>query len=122
MPEDRRKRILVVEDESLVAMLLEDMLVDLGFAVVGPALTLQRALDLLETEPVDAAILDVNLGSCRSYPVAEKIAAMGIPFLFASGYDAHGVDWAGPATILRKPFSERTLEAALATLLGAGRE
>jgi DNA-binding response OmpR family regulator len=118
MPEDRRKRILVVEDEALVAMLLEDMLIDLGFEVVGPALTLEHALELVLAEPVDAAILDVNLGSCRSYPVAEEVAAKGIPFIFASGYDSPGADWNEDATVLRKPFDVGTLRAALAEMFG----
>jgi CheY-like chemotaxis protein len=118
MPEDRRKRIFVVEDEALVAMLLEDMLTDLGFEVVGPALSLQRALELLEVEPMDAAILDVNLGSCRSYPIARAVAARGIPFIFASGYDSPGPEWDGPAKILRKPFDQHALRVALADLLG----
>ena len=118
MPETRRKRILIVEDEALVAMLLEDMLTELGFDVVGPAHTLPRALELLESEPVDAAILDVNLGNCRSYPIAQKAAAKGIPFIFASGYDSPGAQWDGPTRMLRKPFDNRTLRAAVVALLG----
>jgi len=122
MTRSRRKRILVVEDEALVAMLLEDMLTDLGCDVVGPAHTLQRALDLVESEQVDAAILDVNVGGRRSYPVAEKVAAKGIPFVFASGYDSPGAEWDRSATILRKPFDVRTLGDALMELLGPDQE
>ena len=113
-----RKRILVVEDEPLVAMLLEDMLGDLGFDVIGPALRLDAALGLVDAGPLDAAILDVNLGRGRSYPVAEKLAARGVPFLFATGYGSAGADWCGAVPVLRKPFEQKALGAALANLLG----
>lgn len=112
-----RKRILVVEDEPLVAMMLQDMLDDIGFDVIGPAMRVEAALVLINTEPLDAAILDVNLGRERSYPVAERLAAMGIPFAFATGYGAAGVEWREGAPILCKPFDQQALQVLLRKLV-----
>jgi CheY-like chemotaxis protein len=107
-------RLLVVEDEALVAMLLEDALQALGCAVVGPAGNVARALALLEKEDVDLALLDVNLGGKRSYPVAEALAARGIPFVFVTGYGASGVDRRfAAAPVLQKPFDGCQLAQAL---------
>jgi CheY-like chemotaxis protein len=115
---DRLKglRLLVVEDEALVAMLLEDTLQALGCSVVGPAGNVARALALLEREDVDLALLDVNLGGGeRSYPIADALAARGIPFVFVTGYGRAGVDRRyGAASVLQKPFDERQLAQAVA--------
>ena len=115
------KRILLVEDEPLVAMLLEDMMLDLGFDVVGPALRFDKAFELASSEQLDAAILDVNLGTCHSYPIAERLVARGVPFAFATGYGSAGVEWEERVTILRKPFRKEVLDSVLADLLGAPR-
>jgi DNA-binding response OmpR family regulator len=81
-------RILVVEDEYMLAMHLHDGLCARGIEVVGPVATLGAALALLEPEPdFDAAILDVNLDGEKSYPLAQRLQRVGIPFVFASGYD-----------------------------------
>ena len=113
------KRILVVEDEVIVAMLIEDILADLGADVVGPATRNAQALELLAQGPVDAAILDVNLGGETSDPTARELRARGIPFAFATGYGAAGVppEFEGQAT-LPKPFRESDLRDALARVLG----
>jgi CheY-like chemotaxis protein len=116
--ESRRKRILVVEDEPLVAMLLEDMMSDLGFEVVGPALRFERAVELVESEALDAAILDVNLGDRRSYPVAEMLVARGVPFVFATGYGSAGTEWEPRVPILRKPFQAEVVSSVMFDLLG----
>ncbi|KLJ01321.1 response regulator [Luteimonas sp. FCS-9] len=84
----RRPRVLVAEDEYMLAMHLHDGLCARGFAVVGPVATLDAALALVEREPdLDAAILDVNLDGEKSYPLARRLRQTGVPFVFASGYD-----------------------------------
>lgn len=115
------KRVLVVEDEAIVAMLIEDILGEMGVEVVGPAARNAQAIDLLAQGPVDAAILDVNLGAETSTPTAEALRARGVPFAFATGYGAAGVPagFEGQAT-LPKPFREADLRDALARALGAG--
>ena len=70
----------------MVAMLVEDMLVDMGFDVVGPAYRLSDGLRLAEREQIDMAILDVNLNGARSFPIAAVLVDRGIPFVFATGY------------------------------------
>ena len=99
-------------------MLIEDMVLDLGFDVVGPALRLEKAFELVESETVDAAILDVNLGNCRSYPLAEMLSARGVPFAFATGYGSPGLEWADDAPLIRKPFQRDAVRDVLAGLFG----
>ena len=107
-------RLLVVEDETLVAMLLEDMLSDLGCEIVGPVGTVTAALELAEREQLDGAILDVNLAGSPIYPVADVLRHRGVPFLFTTGYGAGGVEekYAGAHT-LQKPFQHAALERAV---------
>jgi CheY-like chemotaxis protein len=78
-------RVLIVEDEMMVAMLLEDMLAEIGYTPVGPAVRIEPALKLVEQGGFDIAILDVNLDGHDSYPIADALAARSIPFVFASG-------------------------------------
>ncbi len=118
MKQSRAKRILLVEDEALVAMLLEDIVVDLGCEVVGPAMHFDEAAAMIETEALDAAILDVNLGGRRSYPLAERLVERNVPFAFATGYGSAGVEWNGDVPILRKPFQRDLVGSMLASLLG----
>ena len=110
-------RVLVVEDEAMVAMMLEDMLDDLGCAVVGPAASLQKGLELARSAAVDAAVLDVNLAGEKVFPIADVLTERGIPFVFATGYGRAGLreqDTARP--VVQKPYSAqdlaRTLRAA----------
>lgn len=112
------KRILVVEDEMIVAMLIEDILSDAGATVVGPAARVSRALDLLGGGGVDAALLDVNLAGEMTTPVAEELRRLGIPFAFATGYGAAGVPegFAGQP-LLQKPFQEHDLNRVMAEVL-----
>ncbi len=111
------RRVLLVEDESLVAMLAEDMLLDLGCEVVV-AMRLDRALAHARSEAFDLAVLDVNLGDARSYPVADLLLARGTPFLFATGYGQHGLDAAYQAVpVLQKPYQAAPLEHVLLRLL-----
>lgn len=79
-------RILVVEDEMMVAMLMEDLLGDFGCTIVGPAGNIAAALALIGAEPIDGAMLDLNLAGHEVYPVADELARLGIPFVFVTGY------------------------------------
>ena len=107
-------KVLVVEDEMLVSMLVEDMLTDLGCTVVGPAAELDEAMNLATTADIDMALLDVNLGGKPIFPVADALKARGVPFAFASGYGEAGLseDHRG-AAVLQKPFREADLARAL---------
>jgi CheY-like chemotaxis protein len=107
-------RVLIVEDEELIAMFVEDMLTDLGHEVAAIAARMEDAIRAAETGLFDFAIVDVNLDGQPSYPVAEILKTRGIPFVFATGYGAAGLDpaYAGAAT-LQKPFAQAELQAAL---------
>jgi CheY-like chemotaxis protein len=113
-------RLFVVEDDALVAAMLEDVLAELGCVVVGLAGTLDSALDLARAVHgrIDGAILDVNLGGDRVYPVADLLAKHGIKFVFATGYGRDGIDprYAARPT-LAKPFRKRELVQALTETL-----
>ncbi len=111
------KRILLVEDEAVIAFAVEDMLLDLSCEVVGPAFRLDEAQLLARSERIDAAILDVNLNDQRSYAVAEELQRRAIPFLFATGYAEGGVDWPGDTELLPKPYRSDQVKAALERLL-----
>ena len=110
-------KILVVEDEMLVSMLVEDMLSDFGCVVVGPAADLAEAMALARSEDIDAALLDVNLNGKPIFPVADVLRERGVPFVFASGYGEAGIE-AGHrgAPVLQKPFREVDLGRALKSL------
>lgn len=110
--------IMVVEDEFLVANLIEHMLEDAGCAVSGPFPRLAEAVDGAEHEPCDAAVLDVNLAGERIYPVAEILSQRNIPFLFVTGYDGVSMpsEYAGRPH-LRKPFKSAELLHALKGLV-----
>jgi CheY-like chemotaxis protein len=105
-------RLIVVEDEAIVAMLLEDMLEDLGCKVVDWAGTVPAALALAEVAEIDGALLDVNVGGTMVYPVAETLAARSIPFVFVTGYgSSHAAAGRFPnAVVLKKPFEQVQLE------------
>ena len=116
-------RLLIVEDEAMVAMMVEDMLADLGCVVVDVAGTLSRGLALVaDTElALDGAILDVNLGGDKVYPVAEVLTARRIPFIFATGYGIAGIaESFSHVPALAKPYESRALERMLTTALGRG--
>lgn len=107
-------RILIVEDEMLVAMLIEDTISDLGHQVVGPAMRLEAALAAAEADDFDFAILDINLAGKQSFPVADRLSERGIPFMFASGYGAAGlIEPYKAAPILQKPFVSAQIAQAL---------
>lgn len=115
-------RVLVVEDEMLVAIALEDHLTGLGCEVLGPVATVADALDLLGEASVDVAVLDVNLGGEAVFPVAEHLAGRAVPFVFATAYGVAGLPegYLG-RPLLEKPYAEAALEDALRRLLAAGK-
>lgn len=113
------RRVLVVEDESLVAMLLETMLEDLGCVPVGPASSVDEGLRLVGTERIDAALLDVNVAGTPVFAVAEALEARGIPLIFSTGYGEGGLpeSWRGRPTV-QKPFTEAVIREALMKAMG----
>lgn len=116
-------RVLVVEDEAVVAMLLEDMLLDLGHEVVAAIGRFDQALEAAGSLDLDLAILDVNLNGILTYPVAEALRMRGAPVIFATGYGADGLqeEWrSGP--VIQKPFQIRDLEKAIARVIEGVRQ
>lgn len=114
------RNILIVEDESLVAMLLETILEDMGCTPVGPASSVDEGLALIQSGmTLDGALLDVNVAGVKIFPIAEALAARDIPFVFSTGYGEGGLpdEWKGRPT-LQKPFSESAVQDALMTALG----
>ena len=93
------RRVLVIEDDMMVVMLLEDMLANLGCEVVGPAARVNQALAMIDAEAIDAAVLDVNLNGKKSYPIADALVARGVPFVFSTGYDKDTLIDSYPTTI-----------------------
>jgi CheY-like chemotaxis protein len=108
------KRVLVVEDELMIRMLLQDMLADLGHTLAGEAGRIEEALALAKEGDFDVAILDVNLNGQPISPVVEILLARGVPFVFATGYGQRGVPepYRGSPT-LQKPFQADALAQAL---------
>ncbi len=107
-------RVLVVEDEAAISLLLEDMLLDFGCEVIGPAARLSAALDAVGRESIDLAILDVNVAGEPIYPVAEALAERGVPFVFSTGYGSAGIkDVYRDRPVLQKPFAQHDLKQKL---------
>jgi CheY-like chemotaxis protein len=112
-------RLLIVEDESLISLLIETIIRDLGHEPVGCAYSVPDALTMVDDEetPIDAAMLDVNLGGRLVFPVAEALAARKIPFAFLTGYGAHGVPQRfSHVRVMQKPFTEDDLAEAMMLL------
>src|SRR5712671_4023338 len=117
------KRILVVEDELMIRMLLEDMLGELGYTIAAEAARLDEALAATRNIEFDVAILDLNLNGQTTAPVAEALAARGTPFLFATGYGEHGLPEAyRDRPTLKKPFQMDGLSRALQSALAIGKK
>ena len=110
MNQVRHPGVLVVDDEALLAMQTEKLLLDGGFRVIGPAATVAEAIRLAETASPDVAILDVNLGGQKVFPVADVLTAAKIPFLFVSGYSRNILPAAYRNSVfLEKPFDPVSL-------------
>lgn len=116
-------RVLIVEDEFLVAALLEDTLCAFGCHVLGPASTVEEGLEFIRTERIQAAVLDVNIDGEPVFPVADALAAKGVPFIFATGYGRAGVAARhGERNILEKPYEARSLRRALESAVRGRRD
>lgn len=108
-------RVLLVEDEALVAMLLEDVLEELGCKVVGPVSRIDAAKSAIQAGRFDCALLDINLRGEPVYPLVELLDQRSVPFGFVTGYGAAGVDKKfRQRPVLQKPFTVKELEAVLA--------
>jgi CheY-like chemotaxis protein len=110
----QRRRVLVIEDEVIVGMLLEDMLDELGCEVAAISTHIEEALQLARTLDIDLAILDINLRGKPSFPVADVLSSRGVPFMFATGYGAQILKPPYSGTpILQKPFQLDDLQRML---------
>jgi len=108
------KRVLIVEDEALISMMIQDSLDHLGYQVVGTASRLSDGLEKARTLVIDVAVLDVNLHGELSYPIADLLVGRHIPFIFATGYGRAGLpDNLRDVEFVTKPFRERQLDDAL---------
>jgi two-component SAPR family response regulator len=110
-------RVLVVEDETLIAILIEDVLAAMKCEILGPVGKLETAIQIAQEGKFDIAILDVTIRGGKVYPVAEHLLARGVPFVLASGYG----DWALPSSLrtqrrLTKPFTAAELEEQIRLL------
>lgn len=108
------KRVLVVEDEPIIAMTVEDTLIEFGATVIGPATSVEDAIKLVDASSPYAALLDLNLNGKRSDAVADLLVQRSVPFVFATGYGMAPEDsnWPGVA-VLQKPYNPEQLIAAL---------
>jgi CheY-like chemotaxis protein len=107
-------KVLVVEDEAAISLLLEDMLLDFGCEVIGPAARLSAALEAVDRETLDLAILDVNVAGEPIYPVADALVQRGVPFVFSTGYGSAGIkDAYRDRPVLQKPFAQHDLKQKL---------
>jgi CheY-like chemotaxis protein len=107
-------RVLLVEDEMLVALLLETMLTDLGHQVAGPVARLDKGLEIIEHQAIDLAVLDININGSEVYPIAAALEARGIPFIFATGYGSAGLRPAyRDRPVSQKPYRSDDLKTTI---------
>lgn len=113
-------RVLVVDDEALIAMMLSDLLAEYGHETVGPAHSEAQALELVASMPIDAAILDVTLGETDCFAVAQALGERGIPFAFATGHGIHAMpDAFRERMTVSKPFDFEVVKQLVDQLVGA---
>lgn len=118
-PDDQKKsRIMIIDDEPMIAQDIRDLLIDAGFEIAGVAAELNTALALIECESIDAAILDANLSGVSAGPIATALAARSLPFIVLSGYspDQLRADFPG-AVFMQKPIRPAKLVQAMSTLV-----
>jgi DNA-binding response OmpR family regulator len=118
------KRVLIVEDEALLAIMLEDELLEAGATVLGPATTVNEALRLIDSVTSDGglsvAVLDIQLGDEVVLAVADRLAALDVPFVFATAYSEHCDTGGHAAPVLTKPFDPARLITVLEALTSEG--
>lgn len=111
-------RVLLIEDESIVAFLFENMLAELGYVVTETCGSVGAALEMIDRGDFDIALLDLNLGGAKSFPVADRLVEKSVPFIFLTGHGRRGLDGRYPdIPVLEKPFLLKDLEQALSGLL-----
>jgi CheY-like chemotaxis protein len=114
-------RILVVEDEMMLAMLMEDFMEEFGCTLVGLAANIDTALQIIRTESIDGALLDLNLAGNVAYPVADELARLDIPFIVVSGYDNQELSGGyNDRPRLPKPFRRLDLQGAMTRAFTSG--
>ena len=112
------RSVLILEDEPVIGFALADMVETIGGRVCGTTFRVAEALELLERQACDAAILDVNIAGERSYPVADALAARGIPFIFATGYgDSEHPERFAKWPTVTKPYGIDEIRSALQSAL-----
>ena len=113
----RRARVLIVEDEHLIQLMLAEMITKMGYDVAGVAGNLTDAKDHASGMELDVAVLDINLAGEKVFPVADRLRARGVPFCFVTGYGVGGLpDHYERNAVLQKPFQEEDLERILHSL------
>jgi two-component sensor histidine kinase/DNA-binding response OmpR family regulator len=111
-----KPRVLVVEDEALVAMMIQECLAEFGYRIVGPVCTATEAAAKAQDGQFEAAVLDINLGDGAVYPIADTLTARGVPFVFITGYDAENVDARfRKVPVLQKPIEREMLKKVFKT-------
>ena len=111
-------RVLLIEDEAIIAMTAEDMLEEVGCTVAATAATLPDALDAAGAGGFDVALLDINLNGVESLPVAARLREAGTPFIFTTGYGTAGSGEYADAPLVTKPYRVDDLRQAIASALG----
>ena len=121
--DDGLRRILILDDEMLIAFELESIVRDLGFDVLGPVGDVEAALTMARREQIDAAVLDIHLnGNSTSYPVAEALESRRIPFMFVTGIDKGGMASLFPgAAVVQKPFAQQQIQEAVNRMMAKAR-
>ena len=114
---ERRSRLLIVEDENLIALMMADQIVELGYTAVGPACTMAEARHLAEIAAIDGALLDLNLNGVVSHEIADILSRRNIPFTFITGYNKPPTGPYGDVDVLHKPFQLIDLGHAIEGLL-----
>jgi CheY-like chemotaxis protein len=113
-------RVLVVEDEPLIAGMVQDWLTELGCKTVGPAASVPKALELIKDGALDGAILDVSLGGHDCTPVADVLRMQGVPFAFSTGHSVSGLTGRYPGALsLPKPYDFAAVRGVVEQLLAA---
>lgn len=116
------KRVLLVEDDHLIALVATDLMEDHGITVVGPAATLAHAMTLVRTEVLDAAVLDVNLGAETSFAAADLLKDRGVPLFYTTAHNNRALPEVRDAVFLPKPYGATQLLAMLEKMLAPSGE